>query len=178
MEDKDIITLGISIVAVLISCFTLYLSHFRRSTKGVLTLCSHYFCQSTDENGFARELTYTFSNTGQQELFVKETSVLLGASPLGPLRHDSVYLNIDIYDKERYIVKPGQIKVFTIQYDLDFPLPPDLDRTVDKFTIVSLEVISANGSRYEVSHNISDIGPTLPGIKDKLWKGVMLGKCT
>ena len=40
---------------------------------------------------------------------------------------------------------------------------------------MSVEVISANGKRFQIAHDISNLGPSGPELKDKIWRGVLLG---
>ena len=76
---------------------------------------------------------------------------------------------------EPFIIKPGEIKTFTLTHDLQYGVEPDYDEDLNKYILVSLEVISVDGNRYQVVHNISDLGPSGPDIKDKIWRGIPLG---
>jgi hypothetical protein len=173
MEAKDIISISISVIALAASMIAIYLSHWHKSSKAILCLNSRLFDCLNEKT--KRELGYTFSNTGNQELFVKDVSLLRGQSPLGNLKHESSYLIIPSNHIEPFVIKPGEIKSFMLSHEVRYELSPDYDEELNKYTIVSLEVISANGKRFQVTHDITRLGPSGPDIKDKIWQGVPLG---
>ncbi|MBO1894211.1 hypothetical protein HNW13_000125 [Shewanella sp. BF02_Schw] len=176
MDLKDLIPIVLSALALLLSAMTWFLAYFHRRSKAILCYVKREF--GVDDNGSLckRELTYSFSNTGEQSLYVKVVNLLVGESPLGPLRHSSSYNIIQTNIIQPFISNPGQIETFTLIHDLgDKRLPDDDDK--DKFTIVQVVVISANGKRYEMSHDISKLGPVGPEAKDLIWKSASLGKC-
>jgi hypothetical protein len=108
-------------------------------------------------------------------LFVKDVSLLRGQSPLGNLKHSSSYLVIPSNHIDPFIIKPGEIKLFILSHEVDYELATDYDEELNKYILVSLEVISANGKRFQVTHDISNLGPSGPDIRDKIWAGVPLG---
>ena len=173
MEVKDIISIAISVVALVASLIAIYLSHWHKSSKAILCLNSRLFDCLNEKT--KRELSYTLSNPGNQELFVKDISLLRGQSPLGNLKHDSSYLIIPSNHIEPFVIKPGEIKSFMLSHDVQYELAPDYDEEINKFTIVSLEIISANGKRFQITHDISRLGSSGPDIKDKIWQGIPLG---
>lgn len=173
VELKDIISIGISIFALAISVVAMYLSQWHKSSKAILCLNSRLFDCLGEKN--RRELSYTFSNIGNQELFVKAVSLLRGQSSLGNLKYKSSYLEIPFNHIEPFVIKPGEIKHFMLSHDVQYDLPPDYDETLNKYILVSLEVISANGKRFQAVHNIANLGPSGPELKDKIWSGVTLG---
>ena len=164
----------VSFFSLIISVIAIYLSHWHKPSKAVLCLSSRFF--NPIGNKTMRELSYTFSNTGNQELFVKEISILRGQSPLGNLKHNSSYLVIPSNVVNPFVIKPGEIKNFMVSHDTKYSLNNDLDEESNKYTIISLEVISAKGKRYQVTHDISKLGSSGPDIKDKIWRGVPLGR--
>ncbi|GEK16228.1 hypothetical protein [Aliivibrio fischeri] len=178
MEFKDLLTILVSVLALIMSMFAFYFSQFHKPSSGVLTYCSRYFGLGSKDKGMTRELTYTFSNTGKQGLYIKDVSILLGESPLGPLRHPSSYLIISTDPIKPCVLLPGEIKEIQLIHEIHYDVPEEYENLENKFTIVSLQVISADGKRYEVSHDISNLGPTGPELSDKMWQGVSLGKCT
>jgi|GEM_PF-1210369 len=172
--QPDYIPYLVAFASLIISVIALYLSHWHKPSKAVLCLNSRLFdCLGKKTK---RELSYTFSNTGNQELFVKEISILRGQSPLGNLKHSSSYLVIPSNSVEPFVIKPGEIKSFMLSHELQYDVGPNYDEASNKYIIVSLEVISANGKRYQVTHDISNLGPSGPEIKDKIWRGVSLGR--
>jgi len=173
MELKDIISISISVIALVASVIAIYLSHWHKSSKAILCLNSRLFDCLNEKT--KRELRYTLSNTGNQELFVKDVSLLRGESPLGNLKHSSSYLVIPSNHIEPFVIKPSEIKSFMLSHEVDYELAPDYDEELNKYILVSLEVISANGKRFQVTHDISNLGPSGPDIRDKIWAGVPLG---
>jgi hypothetical protein len=171
--QTDYIPYFIALTSIVISLLALYLSHFHKSSKSVLCLNSRLFgCVGKTTT---RELSYTYSNTGNQELFVKDISLLRGQSPLGSLNHNSSFLVIPSNLVEPFVIKPGEIKTFMLSHNFQYDVGPDYDEVINKYILVSLEVISVDGSRYQVVHDISELGPTGPDLKDKIWHGVPLG---
>ncbi|MFP3343026.1 hypothetical protein DFO83_103283 [Idiomarina loihiensis] len=163
----------VSVGAFLVSLIALYLSHWHKSSKAILCLNSRFFdCLSEKTN---RELNYTFSNTGNQELYIKDIALLMGPSPLGHLKHDAPYLEVPINHLDPFVLKPGEIRPFTVVHDAAYRPPKESDPNQHRHTILSLEVISANGKRYQVAHDISELGATGPALKHPIWKGVPLG---
>jgi hypothetical protein len=176
MDSKDLIPILLSSAALVFSILTWYFAYFHRRTKAILCYVSREFGGGVNDASMTRELTYSFSNTGEQSVYVKGVSVLVGDSPLGPLRHSSSYDVIKVNKVHPFIVSPGQIETFTLIHDNnDERLHENEDN--EKFTIVHLEVISANGVRYEMSHDISKLGPIGPEAKNRIWKSISLGKC-
>ena len=171
--QPDYIPYFVSFASIVISLVALYLSHWHKSSKAVLCLNSRLF--DCLDNKTKRQLSYTFSNTGNQELFVKNISLLRGQSPLGNLKHSSSYLVIPSNAIEPFVIKPGEIKSFMLSHEVKHDISPDYDKELNKYIVVSLEVISANGKRFQVTHDISNLGSTGPDIKDKIWAGVPLG---
>lgn len=174
MGWKDIISLGVPVLTLIISIFALYFSYWHKTAKAILCLNSRFFDPLGGKTN--RELNYTFSNIGNQELYVKEIALLRGESPLGHLKHKSSYLEIITDTIKPFVIKPGEIISFTLKHDANYNLPLDYNEELNKYIIVSLEVIYAFGKRYQVTHDISDLGSTGPDIRNKIWKGVPLGK--
>ncbi|MCK7545186.1 hypothetical protein MLC59_13545 [Marinobacter bryozoorum] len=163
----------ISVGAFLVSLLALYFSHWHQSSKAVLCFNSRFFdCLSERTN---RELSYTFSNTGNQELYIKDIALLMGPSPLGHLKHDAPYLEVPINHLDPFVLKPGGIRPFTVVHDAAYRPPKESDPNQHRYTILSLEVISANGKRYQVTHDISELGATGPDLKNPIWQGVPMG---
>ena len=164
----------VSVGALLISLAALYFSHWHKSAKAILCFNSRFF--HCVDNKTVRQLNYAFSNTGNQELYIKDVSLLLGPSSAGHLKYDAPYLEIPSNHVEPFVLKPGEIRPFTIQHDASYKPPKGSVANEPQYTVLSLEVLSANGKRYQVTHNISELGPTGPELKHPIWKGVPLGR--
>ncbi|MEZ9825322.1 hypothetical protein OAS_00380 [Vibrio cyclitrophicus ZF65] len=176
LGTNDILPILISLAAFCTSVAAFYFSHFHKPSSAVLTYCNRHFGFATQERGVTRELTYTLSNTGKQGLYIKDVSILFGSSPLGSLRHPSPYLVIETDPIEPCVLMPGEIKEFKLVHEADFYVPEEYDDLKHQFLIVCLKLISANGKRYELSHDISELGPTGPDLSHKIWQGVPLGR--
>lgn len=166
--------MAISIFALLISLTSLYFSQWHKSAKAILCFNSRFF--DCVEEKMERQLNYALSNIGNQELYIKDVALLIGPSPAGHLKYDASYLEVPTNRIEPFVLKPGEIRPFTILHDASYQPPQNLVASEHKYTVLSLEVLSANGKRYQVTHDISDLGPTGPELKHPIWKGVALGK--
>jgi len=173
MELKDIISISMSMIALLLSSLAIYFSYWNKSTKALLCLNSRLFDCLGGKT--IRELSYTFSNIGNQELYIKDISLLRGQSPLGNLKHESSYLVIPSNEVNPFVIKPGEIRTFMLSHNVKYGLPSDYDELKNKYIVVSLEVISANGKRFQITHDITTLSASGPDLKDKIWEGISLG---
>ena len=168
------IEMVVSVGALLISLAALYFSHWHRSAKAILCFNSRSF-DCVDEKTH-RQLYYAFSNTGNQELYIKDIALLLGPSPAGHLKCDAPFFEVPTNHVEPFVLKPGEIRPFTIMHDASYKPPKVSVAKKHEYTVLSLEVLSANGKRYQVTHDISELGPTGPELNHPIWKGTPLGK--
>ncbi|MFL9597776.1 hypothetical protein [Aeromonas veronii] len=176
MEFKDIVSIFLSLAAFFTSLFALYFSHFHKPASAVLTFCARYLNIATKEKGMSRELIYTLSNTGKQGLYIKDISVLLGSSPLGPLRAQSSYLVIETDPIKPCVLHSGDIKEIKLVHEVAYDVPEDYKILKKQFIIVCLQLISSDGKRYELVHDVTNLGPAPPELSDEIWQGVPLGK--
>ena len=173
LELKDLLSIIISFVALIVSLAALLIPYWHKSSKAIICLNSRLF---NCINGQKRELQYTFANIGNQELYVKEICLLRGKSPLGNLHHPSEYLQIPIEEISSFIVKPGEIKPFLLSHEANYKLPEGYFTEKNKYILVCIEVISATGKRFQAVHNISNLQPAGHPIDDPIWSGFKLGK--
>ncbi len=182
MEIKDQLSLSVSTLALfvsvssfIISALTFYFTNFHKKAKAFIVLNSRLFGFKDQKQ--VRELEYAFCNTGNIELFVRDINIFRGMSNLGPARHNSSFLYITaLGGNESFIIKPKEIKIFTLLEDMGHEYHPDYDLKKNKYKIVCLEVISAKGERYEIAHDISDLLPSGIDSKHVVWDAVSLGK--
>jgi len=154
------IPLVISLIAVFISILALYFAHFFKSTKALLCLVTQ------EEPDNRRKLTYTLSNTGNQELFIKHVHMLL--KPTNKIVSQVPMCNIQII--EPFIIKPNEIKYFTIIED-------NFKNQIDKnmLKIVNIQMISSLGKKFELNHNITHLKNDTK-LKDNIYNCVELQK--
>lgn len=65
MDSKDLIPILLSSAALVFSILTWYFAYFHRRTKAILCYVSREFGGGVNDASMTRELTYSFSNTGE-----------------------------------------------------------------------------------------------------------------
>lgn len=191
MEVKDVMTLALSGGALLVSFSALYFSQLHKPSSAMLILLERTFspevlalkfgddiCSVPKERVVSpaiRHLRYTLSNTGKQVLYIKSVEILKGPDKRGHLR--SCHPFTIVYESEMgsCLLEPGKILPIQISHPIDFRLPNDFDYEFNAFELVSIELISADGSRYQICHDISELGASGPEFNHPLWDGVTLG---
>jgi hypothetical protein len=167
------LSLIFSAAALVVSLTTLYFNHLRKYTKALLLLNSRLF--GLDIDGTERELSYTISNLGNQEIYVKEINYFYGNSPLGPFFHNSAFLDFPSNcDEVPMIVKQGEIKMLTLKHKTKAPSFNQETESAYKYRIISLEVYSANGKRYSLVHDITELTPSHVDLAHPVWMSVGL----
>ena len=162
-----------SAVALAVSLTALYFNHFRKKTKALLVLNNRLF--DANEYGTERELSYTISNLGNQDIFVKEINYFYGNSPLGPFHHDSAFLDYPSTCIEvPMIVKQGEIKSLMLKHKVSEKFFTKEIEKKYEYRIVFLEVFSADGKRYDFVHDITELAPSHVGLDHPIWKSVGL----
>ncbi|MEW9905263.1 hypothetical protein [Pseudomonas putida] len=191
MEVKDIMTLGLSGGALLVSLAALYFSQLHKPSSAMLILLERTYSPEVVALKFGddifsvpkerlvspamRHLRYTLSNTGKQALYIKSVEILKGPDKRGNLRSCHSFTIAYESDMESCLLDPGQILPIHINHPIDFNLPNDFDYEFNAFELVSIELISADGSRYQICHDISELGTSGPEFHHPLWDGVALG---
>lgn len=64
---------------------------------------------------------------------------------LGNLKYLFFYLVILLNYIDLFVIKLGEIKLFMLFYEVDYELVFDYDEELNKYILVSLEVILVNG---------------------------------
>lgn len=168
-----------------------YFSHVHRRSGAVLILLSRRFAaerrrltDATDASGDniweavsvqTRHLKYSLSNTGKQVLYVKSIDLMRGPNARGNLKSDVFFDVIPSQQVEPFLISPGEIKIIDICHATNYQFPEGYDLQINSYELVSLEVVSADGDRYQICHDISRLGGSGPDIHDPLWDGVTLG---
>lgn len=191
MEVKDLMTLAFSGGALLVSFAALYFSQLHKPSNAMLILLERTFTPESVLLNFGesiydipkertvspatRHLRYTLSNNGKQALYVKSVEILRGPDKLGHMR--STHSFTVLYDAEMTscLLDPGQILPIHINHPVEFKLPSDFDYSFNAYELVSVELISADGARYQICHDISNLGVSGPELHHPLWDGVTLG---
>ena len=149
MKDTEIITLLISISALLVSFVALYLQFFYRRTAILGKLIGiNYHPQ--DEN-YERVLNYSISNLGNQEILLNDIEFLEGNTGLGRA--------LDAYEVHKcrchdspYVLKPGEIKLFVV-----FTKKKESKRISkhEKKYFIMFYFTSTKGKNFEIFHEIT-----------------------
>lgn len=191
MEVKDLMTLALSGGALLVSLAALYFSQLHKPSRAMLILLERTFSPEVVALKFGdnicdipkdrlvspavRHLRYTLSNTGKQALYIKSVEILKGPEKCGHMRSSHSFTIVYESDMKSRLLDPGQILPIAIDHPVDFRLPNDFDFEFNAFELVSIELISADGCRYQICHDISELGASGPELHHPLWDGVTLG---
>lgn len=186
MEIKDWLTLSVSVTALFVAGVSFYYANVHKPAAAVLTMLGRsgtpeVVAFKLDGNNFytpqrsvvskaKTNISYSLSNTGKQALCIKCAEVLRGPSRLGNLRDARSFLVVPSTDIPSFVMEAGEIRILSLSYENE-------DASVisaDKFRIFSVEVVSADGSRYQICHDITQLLETVT-LHDKLWDGVSLG---
>ncbi|TNB99828.1 hypothetical protein FHG55_03690 [Pseudomonas jessenii] len=191
MDVKDLITLAFSGGALLVSFAALYFSQIHKPSSATLILLERTFTPESillqfEDNIYdmpkdrivspaIRHLRYTLSNNGKQTLYIKSVEILRGPDKRGHMQ--SPHLFTVLYDAEMAscLLDPGQILPIYINHPVEFNLPSDFDYDFNAYELVSVELISADGARYQICHDISNLGVSGPEFQHPVWDGVALG---
>ncbi|AZC67595.1 hypothetical protein [Pseudomonas chlororaphis] len=191
MEAKDLMTLALSGGALLVSFAALYFSQLHKPSSAMLILLERTFTPESVLLQFGdniydtpkerlvspatRHLRYTLSNTGKQALYVKSVEILRGPDKRGHMRSSHSFTILYDAEMNSCLLDPGQILPIDINHPVEFKLPSDFDYAFNAYELVSIELISADGARYQICHDISDLGASGPEFHHPLWDGVALG---
>lgn len=176
-------TLFISIAALVVSLITLYISNFYKPAKAMVLLLQQDYSPETRDtyesypSGFKSEpcktnVTYSVSNTGKQALCIKSVEVLRGPSSRGNLRDSRSFHILESNHIDSFVLLPGEIKVIKISYKLE---SINLDLVRNSHRIISLEIVSASGDRYQICHDITKLNDTA-SLHNPIWDGLELGR--
>jgi hypothetical protein len=187
METKDWLSLVLSGVALFVSALALYFSNFHKPKSALLVLLSRSFSGQTSKYIYDDSqpsvpvakvdvppktfLSYSLSNTGKQALCIKSVNVLGGESYAGNLKDGFEYLCFKMKEIPSFILKPGEMRVLEVEFETNLN---SKSGTFPRYTICSLEVVSASGDRYQMSHDISHLHDAT-SIHHPLWDGIALG---
>ena len=188
LQLKDFITICVSAVALLVAVMSFYFANIHKPAALKLTILerSHdaeVVSFKTDEKNLyiqhrkvvskaKTNLSYSVSNTGKQALCIKSVEVLRGPSRQGNLRDPRPFLVVSSGQVSTFVVEPGDIKILEVSYDQE---SDQSGSDEDKYRIFSLELVSADGSRYQVCHDITNV-MSIVSLHDPLWDGVSLGR--
>jgi hypothetical protein len=188
LQLKDLITIGVSVFALLVAMTSFYFANVHKPAALKLTILERsqdpdVISFKTDERNFyiqhreivskaKTNLSYSVSNTGKQALCVKSVEVLRGPSKQGNLRDPRPFLVVSSGQVSSFVIEPGDIKILEVSYNHE----DDHSRLAeDKYRLLSLELVSADGSRYQVCHDITNV-MSVVSLHDPLWDGVSLGR--
>lgn len=188
LQSKDLITIGVSVLALLIAATSFYFANIYKPAALKLTILErsqdaavivfkiddrNFYRQSSEVISKAKtNLSYSVSNTGKQALCIKSVEVLRGPSKQGNLRDPRPFLVVSGGQVSSFVIESGDIKILKISYDHE---RDQSQRSEDKYRMLSLEVVSADGSRYQICHDITNVMSVI-SLHDPLWDGVSLGR--
>ena len=191
MEPKDWVTFSLSAAAFAVAAASFYFSHIHRPSGAMLILLERLFSperrrltDEKDEQGNnvwattsvqTRNLKYSLSNTGKQALYIKDVELLQGPDSRGHLKGQGSFTIIPSMPVDSFLIEPGEIKIIEIVHATNFQFPTGYDFKKNCYELVSLEVVSADGNRYQICHDITNLGASGPDIHHPLWDGKALG---
>ena len=186
LQLKDWLSITVSVVALLVAFTSFYFANIHKPASATLTLLRRTGSPEISQiktgstNLYQQErvvlsnaqtnVSYSLSNTGKQALCIGSVSVLRGPSTAGNLRDERPFLIIDSTDISSFVLEPGDMKVLDLSYDNEDSAA--IDRY--KYRLFSIELVSADGSRYQICHDITDVMGAKP-LRDRLWDGIPLG---
>lgn len=176
MELKDFISIVLSSVALTASFLALYFSHLQKTSKALLSLANQSYRPTV--SGLEQKLTYVFSNMGNQELYVKNISLLKGCNAEENAKNKTDFVSISTNTNaiEPFVIKPGEIKSFRIHHMYN----DDHESNTSKYNGFKMkleaDVISANGQRFDLSHDITDLYTEGQKESSSVWSGVSLNR--
>lgn len=187
LQLKDLITIGVSVLALLVAATSFYFANVHKPAALKLTILersqdAEVISFKTDERNIyiqhrkvvskaKTNLSYSVSNTGKQALCIKSVEVLRGPSRQGNLRDPRPFLVVSGGQVSSFVIESGDIKILEVSYDHE---SDQSQSSEDKYRMLSLEVVSADGSRYQVCHDITNV-MSVASLHDPLWDGVSLG---
>ncbi|GAB6406061.1 hypothetical protein PMHK_34890 [Pseudomonas sp. MHK4] len=191
METKDVVTLSVSAAAFIVSFASFYFSQIHKPSGAVLILLERLFTpekftfvpnaspyvpmERRMRSPTIRHLKYSLSNTGKQTLYVKDIEVLQGPDVRGNLKSHGSFTILSGDPLESFLIEPGDIKIIEISHPKEFQFPEGYDFEENCYELVSLVVVSADGNRYQICHDITKLGTHGPDIHHPIWDGTTLG---
>ncbi|MDD0999300.1 hypothetical protein M5G20_26020 [Pseudomonas sp. TNT2022 ID1044] len=191
MTGKDWLTLGLSAAAFIVAFASFYFAHVHKPSGAMLILLERTFtprrARSTNEKDAAgfflweevsplmRHLKYSLSNTGKQTLYVKDVELLQGPDPRGYFRSSESFTIIPSDNVEGFLIEPGDIKIIEINHAMNFHFGEDYDYNKNCYQLLGLILVSADGSRYQICHDITNLGASGPDLHHPIWDGQTLG---
>lgn len=171
--------------ALLVSFATLYFSQLHKPSSALLILLERTFASESvllqlgggifDVHKHCivspalRRQRYTLSNDGKQTLYIKFVEILRGPDKLGHIR--STHSSTVLFDAEMTscLLDPGQILPFYIKHPIDFKFSSDFDHAFNAYELVSVELVSSDGARYQICRDISTLGVGGPELHHPQW---------
>ncbi len=145
MTEFEIITLVLSIIAILLSGFNIYITFFHKKSSLIGNILSFYVPEKTAPLPSYINFECSLGNTGKRELLVREISLL---------PEETAKLNLVPIIKGRgipCILKPEQI----VLIKFDFPVLFANSLASKKIPIlVEFEIASSNGKTYLASKKL------------------------
>jgi hypothetical protein len=190
LDTKDLATLTMAGAALAVSLANFYFSQFHKPSGAMLILLSRTVSPERWQHNsgiFAhlpekqmvspaiRHLKYTLSNTGKQALYVKSVDLVQGPDRRGHMKSHHSFIVIPSSHVPPFLLDPGEIHVMEFSHELKHDFGENHDAEKYRYQLVSLEIASADGSRYQICHEVTDLGTAGPDLHHPIWDGTPLG---
>jgi hypothetical protein len=150
LTSNEIITICISVAALLVSLITLYYSIFYKKIAlvGCLLSWNHPYPQNDDaeKNVLVADVEFALSNTGNRELLIKEVEIDWENPPKKAITHI-------IFTKDLpCVLKPSQISL--IRFGVPILFMKQIENLNQKL-LIRFQVISPNGKLHFLSKYVT-----------------------
>jgi hypothetical protein len=160
---------SLSILALVISCITLYLTFFRRKPALVGMLLLRHF---EVKGKYDSELEYSLGNTGNQQLLLKKVELRMQPSVEKKVDYSYRLPKVECTDAPS-IMEPGHIKLIKVRMG---EKTIGEARSENEKCFVCFTILSPRGKSYEVLHDIAALSSNDKEAEKAVWRPFGLGK--
>ena len=159
MNNTELLTITISSTALVASFCALYLQFFHKKTAIIGKLLNIKF--DLPDNDYERELDYSVSNIGNQEILLNDVKFFESGNSLLGCENDGHTVHKCKCMDSPYVLKPGEIKLFKVSTKI---MESNLESKSKKRYFIMFGFASADGKTYEILHDITELN------KNMTWK--------
>lgn len=102
--------------------------------------------------------------------------MMRGPSLAGNLRDPRSFFVLKCNRIKSFVINPGEVVPFELNHDNDYSSRLEIVDGINNCEMVSLEVLSADGKRYQICHDIGRLTFSDMDVNDTIWSAVPLGK--
>lgn len=102
--------------------------------------------------------------------------MMRGPSLAGNLKDSRSYFVLKCSRIKPFIINPGEVVPFELTHDEDYSDRLQIHDGINNYEMVSLDILSADGMRYQMCHDIGRITHSDMFVGDPVFNGVTLGK--